>query len=207
MTHARSANLKSKSKKFFSNFSNIEIVTLAVYLIGGDSKYIDTEDVAIKVNDLAPGRFVWVKYPGQINIENVRKRLSDSKNPNKAGYLIGSTNKGWMLTEKGLYFCKSRINDLENIDISRPPIDPKLIKWQKREKTRMTNTSAFKKVLKQNYKDVSKQEAEAFFRLDEYITGKAREKKLNKYLNLFGDDPSIAEAVINLSKRIRENGE
>jgi hypothetical protein len=37
-------------------FSNIEIVTIAVYLLGGDSKYIDTEDIAVKVNELAPGR-------------------------------------------------------------------------------------------------------------------------------------------------------
>jgi hypothetical protein len=42
--------------------SNHEIVTLAVYLLGGDSKRIDTEDVAVKSNELAPGRFTWRKY-------------------------------------------------------------------------------------------------------------------------------------------------
>ena len=36
-------------------FSNIDIVTIAVYLLGGDSKYVDTEDIAVKVNELAPG--------------------------------------------------------------------------------------------------------------------------------------------------------
>ena len=33
-------------------FSNIDIVIIAVYLLGGASKYVDTEDVAIKVNEL-----------------------------------------------------------------------------------------------------------------------------------------------------------
>ena len=37
--------------------SNHEIVTLAAYLLGGDSKRIDTEDVAVKTNEIAPGRF------------------------------------------------------------------------------------------------------------------------------------------------------
>ena len=75
-------------------FSNIEIVTIAVYLLGGDSKYVDTEDIAIKTNELAPGRFTWRKYPEQINIDNVRKRLSDAKNVKKGGFLLGSFKKG-----------------------------------------------------------------------------------------------------------------
>lgn len=45
--------------------SNNEIVTLAVFLLGGDSHCVDTEDVAVKVNEIAPGRFTWRKYPDQ----------------------------------------------------------------------------------------------------------------------------------------------
>jgi hypothetical protein len=69
--------------------SNHEIVTLAVYLLGGDSKRIDTEDVAVKANELAPERFAWRKYPNQINIENVRTFLSDAKKLKNEAYLIG----------------------------------------------------------------------------------------------------------------------
>ena len=65
------------------SFSNIEIVTLAIYLLGGNSKYIDTEDIAVKSSELAPGRFTWRKYPDQINIDNIRKRLSDAKDQKK----------------------------------------------------------------------------------------------------------------------------
>lgn len=62
-----------------NSFSNHEIVTLAVYLLGGEAKVIDTEDVAVKANEIAPGRFTWRKFPEQINIENVRTFLSDAK--------------------------------------------------------------------------------------------------------------------------------
>ena len=61
--------------------SNHEIVTLAVYLLGGASQFIDTEDIAMKANEIAPGRFTWRKYPQQINIENITAFLWDAKKP------------------------------------------------------------------------------------------------------------------------------
>ena len=55
--------------------ANHEVVTLAAYLLGGDTQKVDTEDIAVKANELAPGRFTWRKYHDQINIDTVRKRL------------------------------------------------------------------------------------------------------------------------------------
>jgi hypothetical protein len=57
------------------DLANHEIVTLAVFPLGGVTSNVDTEDVAIKANEIAPGRFTWRKYPEQINIDTVRKRL------------------------------------------------------------------------------------------------------------------------------------
>ena len=51
-------------------FTNIELVTLAVYMLGGKEKYIDAEDVAMKVNEIVPGRFSWKKYRDQVNIDS-----------------------------------------------------------------------------------------------------------------------------------------
>jgi hypothetical protein len=82
--------------------SNHQIVTLAVYLLGGDAQRIETEDIAVKANELAPGRFAWRKYPDQINIENVRTFLSDAKKPKNGAYLIEAGKDGWILTEAGL---------------------------------------------------------------------------------------------------------
>ena len=41
-----------------TSLANHEIVTLAVYLLGGDAQRIDTEDVAVKANALA-AEFDW----------------------------------------------------------------------------------------------------------------------------------------------------
>jgi hypothetical protein len=57
-------------------FANHELVVLATYLAGGAKAVSDTEDIAVKANELAPGRFTWRKYADQINIDTVRKRLS-----------------------------------------------------------------------------------------------------------------------------------
>ena len=186
-------------------FSNIEIITLAVFLLGGESNYIDTEDIAVKVNELAPGRFTWRKYPHQINIDNVRKRLSDAKNPRKGGYVAGSFMQGWILTEMGLKFCKSRVKDLQATDISRPPLDKKEIAWRSRERMRMFATAAYEKFMAEQLKEITPQEAEAFFRLDDYVTGEARERKIDRIINTFSDEPELNQLIKLLAERIREN--
>src|SRR5688572_29822333 len=81
--------------------ANHQIVTVAVYLLGGEVGPVDTEDIAVKASELAPGRFSWRKYPAQINLELIRVYLSDAKKPDKGGYLIGSGSAGWQLTQDG----------------------------------------------------------------------------------------------------------
>jgi hypothetical protein len=49
--------MKNKSKA--KRPSNHAIVTLAVYLLGGETQRIDTEDIAVKANEIAPGCFAW----------------------------------------------------------------------------------------------------------------------------------------------------
>ena len=74
--------------------SLVDVVTWAVFLLGGDLNPVDTEDVAVKAHDLAPGRFAWQKYPGQINLELVRVHLSDAKKVNNGRRLSGSGRQG-----------------------------------------------------------------------------------------------------------------
>lgn len=185
-----------------TKFSNIEIVTIAVYLLGGDSSYVDTEDVAVKSNELAPGRFTWRKYPDQINIDNIRKRLSDAKNPKKGGYLLGSFKQGWLLSETGLKFSKGRFKELKGIDLSRAPLNKKEMAWQSSEKTRMLGSLAFQKVSSNNSSAVTTQEAESFFRIDDYIMGDARRKKLARIVNTFADDPELGWVVKLLASKV-----
>lgn len=206
MNFKKTENILKLNNNKFSNhsaiFSNIELVTIAVYLLGGDSKYIDTEDIAVKVNELAPGRFTWRKYPNQINIDNVRKRLSDAKNPQKGEYLLGSFKQGWILSKMGLKFSRKRVKDLKGANLERTPLTRKEIVWRNREKTRMLSSEAYEKYTTNKIRSITPQEAETFFRIDDYITGKARERRLTLIINSFGDDLDLGKLVKNLAKKV-----
>ena len=185
------------------SLSNHEIVTLAVYLLGGESRHIDTEEVAVKANGLAPGRFTWRKHPDQINIENVRTFLSDAKKSKNGSYLAGSGKDGWILTEKGFDFARRRVKDLEGVDLSRESLTPREKQRIRRERVRMLASEAFLKFQSNGVDAVTVQEAEAFFRIDEYVTGQVRERKIIRILNTFGSDPELGQAVKELANKIR----
>ena len=186
-----------------TRFSNAEIVTLAVYLLGGEWQYIDTEDIAVKANHMAPGRFTWKKYNDRINIEHVRTFLSDSKKAKNGSYLLGSGKEGWMLTENGLKFAKKRIINLKNVDLSRERFTAKEKQWIRSERERMLNSDAFHKFMTGGLGEVSLREAQNFFRIDDYVVGKIREQKILRVLNRFNDDPELGTVVKELVKKIR----
>jgi len=123
----------------------------------------------------------------------------------KGGFVIGSFKDGWRVSEKGLAFAKKRIKDLKSINISRRPIDKNEIAWKSREKVRMISSIAYEKLNSNISESITFQEAESFFRLDDYVTGKAREEKITKILTAFADDPDLKTAIQILAERIREN--
>ena len=186
--------------------ANHEIVTLAVYLLGGDTQYVDTEDVAVKANKLAPGRFTWRKYRDQISIDTVQKRLFDARMPRKGAYLAGSQRKGWILTTAGLKFATKNIASVDSVDLSKERLSLKEKQWLGSERIRMLSSDAYAKVLKGAADAVTFQEAEEFFRIDAYVTGQAREQKIMRTLTMFGDDEELREAVKVLADKIRVGG-
>lgn len=195
---------KRVAKKIRGDLSNHEIVTLAVYLLGGGRQTIETEDIAVKANEIAPGRFAWRKYPEQINIENVRTFLSDAKKAKNGSYLLGSGKEGWILTENGLKFASDRVAILEhNPGLARDRLTPKERQWIRNERVRMLTSDAFQKFIKNGIASVTLQEAEAFFRLDDYVVGKSRERKLLRLLNTFQDDSELGQATKKLADRVR----
>jgi hypothetical protein len=182
---------------------NFEIVTLAVYLLGGKSRYIDTEDIAVKANELSPGRFAWKKYPEQINLDKIRSSLSDARKDKYGSFLIGSLKDGWILINAGLIFAQKNVADFKEIDISVSPLNIKESLWQDREKSRMLASIAFEKVNSKNTDTITQKEAEGFFRVDEYVTGKARERKLDRIIKVFGNDPELGRAIKILAEKVR----
>lgn len=188
--------LKAKS------LSNHEIVTLAVYLLGGDTKRIDTEDIAVKANELAPGRFTWRKYRDQISIDAVRKRLWDASRLQKGGYLFGSERDGWTLTPAGVTFANAKNGFLAKANLTRTPLNSNERNLIRRERERMLSSDAFAKFSSNQANTILQHEAESFFRVDAYVTGAARMEKILRTKNRFGDDAELGPLIKLLESKL-----
>jgi hypothetical protein len=183
--------------KELESVSAVEIVTVVVYLIGGKTRSVHTEDVAIKANEMAPGRFVWRKFPEHIDLQAVRFALENAKRDH-CGYLIGTGNEGWMLTKSGLEFSIQNAKRFEDADLTCQRLSETDKKWLRRERARMLSSDAFAKISDGRESEVTTQEAASFFRIDEYVTGKARERKITRIMNAFHEDPELGTAVTKL---------
>lgn len=176
--------------------SQVELVTLAVFLCGGDTHAIDTEDIAVKANELAPGRFTWRKYPKQINLELVRTYLSAAKG--RSGYLSGVGKAGWTLTPKGLAWAKTEGQELLGQDTSRRREELKggsidEVRWR-RERERVVVTNAWKQ-WSQGHRDILERDAEEVFRIDNYAVGRTRDMKVARLHKMFDDDPELGPFI------------
>ena len=83
-----------------SEFSKSELVTIAVAFLSGEKAYVDREDVALKVNDIAPGRFNWRKYPDRIDLDAVGCALRGAKKIQKRRIVSWEQYK-WMDAKSG----------------------------------------------------------------------------------------------------------
>jgi hypothetical protein len=180
-----------------STASQIELVTLAVYLLGGATEAIDTEDVAVKVNELAPGRFAWRKFPDQINLELIRVYLSAAKS--RGQYLTGSGRTGWTLTPRGLDWAESAAPSLVGRDMTRRREDRQAgsideSRWR-RERARITRTTAWQKWSVGDGARISEREAAEVFRIDSYAIGRTRDLKVARLREMFGADDSLHDFI------------
>jgi hypothetical protein len=196
------AQESSNSSGKTSNLANHEIVTIALMLCGGGARSVDTEDIAVKANEIAPGRFAWRKYPEQINIDTVRKRLWDARKEDKGGFVFGSEKDGWQLTERGVKFAKEARKSLsESHPMARSSLREK--RFARAEKLRMLETEAYTKFSSGSKSSITPREAETFFRIDDYVLGEEREKKVTRALNLFGNDRQLGPLVHFLAATVR----
>ena len=191
-------------KKILTTITHAELVTWAVYLLGGDQKRIDTEDVAVKAFQLAPRRFSWRKYPKQINLELVRVYLSDAKKTEHGELLTGSGRTGWSLTQKGLQWLRSalpRLQALETADPRRSRAGSIDSSRCDRERKRILGLPAWDR-WSAGDKTVVIGEAREVFRLDSYSNPSVREAKLTRLRAMFVDDKELSSFLSYLSDEI-----
>lgn len=186
--------------------ANHEVVTLAVYLLGGEREPVDTEDVAKKADELAPGRFTWRKYKDQINLEVVRVYLSDAKKKIRGAYLIGSGNAGWTLSEAGLTFARNNVGALDALQAATPrkAVGQDRVRLQ-RERSRLMSTDAYAKVVSGHAEAVTQRDAESFFRVDSYVRGETRRRRVATIANAHGDDLDLGPVIKVLTNLLKES--
>ena len=90
---------KQSPKNLTDPLRQYHVVTAALHQLGGGSRAVDTEDVAVRSFELAPYLFAWQKYPEQINLELVRVALSDAKKPKNGGLTSGS-GRGQLVSQR-----------------------------------------------------------------------------------------------------------
>lgn len=195
---------RSGSARSRDDLTNEGIVVLAAYLAGGASGYADTEDVAVAAAKLAPGRFSWRKYADQINIDTVRKRLWDAARAEAGGYLTGSERQGWLLTEAGLEFCRQHEGRLTAEVGTQARHSRQEQSWVIRERVRMTSEAAYAKWSRGEIEAITPLEAERFFRIDDYVLGKARRARIERAAAAFRADEHLGPAVAEIAKLVRE---
>jgi hypothetical protein len=184
--------------------ANHEVVVLAAYLAGAQKSVADTEDIAVKANDLAPGRFTWRKYKNQINIDTVRKRLWDATKPEKGAYLIGSEKAGWRLTKAGFDFARKGVKRTNTKALGKQRKSREEQASHARQLRRMMLENAFVKFAKGRAQDITKADAERFFRIDDYVTGQSRSAKIERFKIIASSEKRLSQAIELLATLVRE---
>jgi len=185
-------------KRQVTDLSNSEIVVIAAFRVGAAGVHADTEDIAVKANEIGPGRFTWKKYPEQINIDTVRKRLWDAR---KQGHLVGSERDGWLLTEIGVSFARQYKRKLGAGKGIRLSLNER--KWRRMEKARLLNTAAHLKFSSGEVSAITPREAQGFFRIDAYVSKPTIEDKILRVVNAFSDDHDIGSTVKHIASLVR----
>lgn len=109
--------------------ANREVVVYALYLLGGATKRVHTEEVALKCFELAPDSFSWTRYPQYPDKDIVRVALTDARKGKHGGLVDGRagqsrgqfqktqrrpTGDGWTLTDAGVKWIGQNVDRLRS---------------------------------------------------------------------------------------------
>ena len=152
----------------------------------------------MRVAELSPRMFSWRKYPEQVDKELVRVALSDARL--KKCWVVGSHDKGgWLLTPAGKEFAQ-RTGAMRGLPAPSRSTQRDSIR-QERERARLMTSAAYERFLTDGVDGVSRDEADAFFRINVYVEGQARERKIARIENQFSNDPVLGDVVRQLAQR------
>ena len=156
------------------------LVTVALSNLGGHNRKVHTEDIALEVNELVPGRFSWRKYPEFVDINVVLQGLGDARRRRYGEHVVGSNFKGWMLSATGQIWSKqagmSKEAGLSDLLSSRAG---SLIRAQQLEAHRLRLTEAFLLQDCGRSGEITRAQFYDFARINAYFSERARQRRYN----------------------------
>jgi hypothetical protein len=175
-----------------------EVVVLALADLGGARQWVDTEDIAVRANQLAPGAFSWRKYPDQIDLDGVRVALYDAAKPKYGPLVEGSVRSGWSLTPAGIRWVAQHRPVLhERLREGRSPRrrDESRAETRKRalERGRIRKLEAWR--LWEAGHPVSRKHAEAVFRIDSETPRSEISIRIQRIVGILANDPAVGAFV------------
>jgi len=191
------------------DLTNPQLVVIALAQLGGERKFIDREDIGIRVNEIAPGRFVWRKYPDRIDLVVVVDALGDARKPRYGGLVVGGGQKGWMLSPAGVDWVKTL--DLSILEDASEGAN----KFRKGsvganlelERSRLRNTSAYELFVLECQDQLTVQDLYDFARVNEYFQRNARQRRYNIINNAVVGDEILEKIWDQLRRKFPEEFE
>ena len=180
--------------------SNVEILTLVIYWLGGAATPVDLEDAAIEAFNLAPKKFSWIKYADQIDLRIVQYAIRDACKPD-VNSLKGTSKHGYMLTELGLDWAKKFDEEKQLSTASRKMSPSDLID---QEKIRLQSTYAYKKFAAGEKDKISVMDFREFTRVNDYFPEHIRKQRYAKIDNAVKDDADLKNIWSFMKKKFAE---
>lgn len=171
---------------------------VALLTLGGDRSSVDTEDIAIQSDKLAPGRFRWRKFKQYIDLGLVRNGLQDAR---KKGLTAGGALRGWTLTESGVSEARKFLPQLSD-PTTRERVALEQKKWEARERTRLLSEPAFRLALEKGADALAIRDILRLFRLDEYASQERKLERTRRFASGFSGDELMKRTVSDLIRRL-----
>jgi hypothetical protein len=174
-----------------SGLSKYQLVGLAVALLGGDQDYVDTEDVAVRVSEIVPGRFAWRKHPDHIDLESVRVALRDAKKPKNNQIVIGSSGDGWMLSPLGTRWIESLVVADAAVQGALQARKESIAASRDLERVRLRRSNASALCSAGHSDQMTIDDLYQFARINQYFKGKSRQRRLTLVGGATYDDEAL----------------
>jgi len=173
--------------------TNSQIVSLAVYKLGGEIKAIDIEDIAMEAFKCFPERFSWRKYHDRIDLRAIQYALKDASFvDNGEPYLTGSVKHGYMVTPFGKQFAlNNKLSPVENSEklFRTKSTNEKLAL----ERSRLLNSKAYVKFIGNKVEEITEIDFQDFTRVNEYFPDHARRRRFSLIENSVKENEKLSE--------------